>query len=190
MLDRVREALFSTLGGWLDGARVLDLYSGTGSMGLEAYSRGAEFVRFVERGNAARKALRANITALDAGDEVEVGTGSALEPVQWCPDDSKPGEPWADLILMDPPYPDAEHEPARSALLQALTELVETVLVSDGVLVLHTSPRALQEESFPAGWETKCRVYGRSALWYLQRDQGADPDSDEGEQEAGESELA
>ena len=68
--DRMRESLFSSIAHRIPGARVLDLYAGSGSMGLEALSRGAESVMFVERDRGALTALRANIDALSIGGSV------------------------------------------------------------------------------------------------------------------------
>lgn len=97
--DRVREALFSMLTsrlGDFEGLRVLDLFSGTGALGLEALSRGAAHVTFVETDRAALAALKANIAALDAGAATTViaqsaeSLGRALAPCH--------------LLLLDPPY--------------------------------------------------------------------------------------
>src|SRR5258705_6830845 len=68
--DRVREALFSILGGRVQGARVLDLFAGSGALGIEALSRGAESATFVDDAPAAIKAVRANLGALKATAEV------------------------------------------------------------------------------------------------------------------------
>ncbi|MGH2910993.1 MAG: RsmD family RNA methyltransferase, partial [Solirubrobacteraceae bacterium] len=76
--DRVREACFSMLGG-LEGVIALDLFAGTGALGIEALSRGAERALFVERDTAALRALRANLDALGlSGPQVEVRAGDAL----------------------------------------------------------------------------------------------------------------
>src|SRR4051812_48223225 len=96
MLDRVREALFSTLQPWLRDAVVLDLFAGSGSLGLEALSRGASHVRFVERGAPALAVLRANVDALRVGSRVQVFVGDALAPASW--------PPAVDVALLDPPY--------------------------------------------------------------------------------------
>ncbi|HET8650877.1 MAG TPA: RsmD family RNA methyltransferase, partial [Gemmatimonadales bacterium] len=76
--DRVREAWMSILEPALRGARVLDLFAGSGALGLEALSRGAASVDFVELNGPSLKALGENITALDAGDLVTVHRGDAL----------------------------------------------------------------------------------------------------------------
>lgn len=83
----------------LPGARVLDLFSGSGALGLEALSRGAEHVVFVERARTSLKALEANIETLDAAAEVTVVNSEALA---WL--DRLDGPPSFDLALADPPY--------------------------------------------------------------------------------------
>ena len=95
--DRVREAVFSILGP-LDGARVLDLYAGSGALGLEALSRGAAEVVFVERDARALAVLRANLDAL--GAEADVRRADALAALR---DARERGETY-DLVLCDPPY--------------------------------------------------------------------------------------
>lgn len=72
--DRVREAVFSSIGSWVDEALVADLYAGSGSFGLEALSRGAQSAVFVERGRKAVQALRANVQTIDLGGTVIEGT--------------------------------------------------------------------------------------------------------------------
>ena len=95
--DRVREALFSILGP-LDGVRVLDLYAGSGALGLEALSRGAVSAVFVERDARALAALRANLDAL--GIEADARRADALAALREA---RNRGETY-DLVLCDPPY--------------------------------------------------------------------------------------
>lgn len=96
--DRVREAWMSALQPELPGARVLDLFAGSGALGLEALSRGAEHATFVERSGGALRALRANIERLGAADQTTVVRGDAIAYVQRL-------EPFAfDIALADPPY--------------------------------------------------------------------------------------
>jgi 16S rRNA (guanine966-N2)-methyltransferase len=98
--DRVRESLFSILGP-LHDATVLDLFAGTGALGLEALSRGAASVTFVERAPAAVKAIRANLQALGEDAIVQV-----RDVVGFVRDASRAGGPY-DLVFLDPPYRDA-----------------------------------------------------------------------------------
>ena len=98
--DRVREALFSMLGP-LDDARVLDLFAGSGALGIEALSRGASHVVFVDSERAALDALRSNLTALEiAGDVAEVRATDARQALREA---RARGEAY-DLVLLDPPY--------------------------------------------------------------------------------------
>jgi 16S rRNA (guanine966-N2)-methyltransferase len=100
--DRLRETLFNILahayGDPVAGARVLDLFAGTGALGLEALSRGAAFVLFVDDGAEARALLRGNVDALGAGGATKVYRRDAtkLGPVQ-------PMQPFT-LVFLDPPY--------------------------------------------------------------------------------------
>jgi 16S rRNA (guanine(966)-N(2))-methyltransferase RsmD len=106
--DRVREAIFSILGS-LDGVRVLDLFAGTGALGIEALSRGAASCVFVD---VDTRPVQANLGAL--GIEAEVRRGRALTALA-------PGDKY-DLVLLDPPYRDAER------LGPELTEALPPVL--------------------------------------------------------------
>jgi 16S rRNA (guanine966-N2)-methyltransferase len=96
--DRVREAWMSILAGALPGARVLDLYAGSGALGLEALSRGAESVTFVEFNPPSLRALVANVATLGVADRVTVHRGDALRYAE------RLGSGAFDLALADPPY--------------------------------------------------------------------------------------
>ena len=96
--DRVREAWMSILGDELAGARVLDLFAGSGALGLEALSRGAESVTFVELNPPSLKALHQNITTLGAERATTVHRGDAMRFAERL----TPGA--FDLVLADPPY--------------------------------------------------------------------------------------
>ena len=96
--DRVREAWMSTVAPELPGARVLDLFAGSGALGLEALSRGASHCTFVEQDGKALAALKANVQALDAADRVDVFRTDALKFAAAL-------EPGAfDVAFADPPY--------------------------------------------------------------------------------------
>jgi 16S rRNA (guanine(966)-N(2))-methyltransferase RsmD len=96
--DRVREALFSVLGLSIDGARVLDLYAGSGALGIEALSRGAAAAVFVDRAQPAVDAIRANLDAL--GIEAVVRRMQARTALRTA---AQRGEAY-DLVFLDPPY--------------------------------------------------------------------------------------
>ena len=135
--DRVREALFSILAGRVAGARVLDLFAGSGALGLEALSRGAAAVTFVERAPAALRVLRANLDALGAEGEVVRG-----EAVKWLRAASA-GARQYDLVFLDPPYRQAE------ALGATLSGLLPAVLGPDALVVAESDRRAPLELTIP-----------------------------------------
>jgi 16S rRNA (guanine966-N2)-methyltransferase len=107
--DRMRETLFNVLAPRIEGARFVDLYAGSGAVGIEALSRGAEFVWFAESAPAAAKAIRENLTVLKAASGCRVEERSAAAVLEAM---LKRGES-ADLIFLDPPY-EAEAEYART----------------------------------------------------------------------------
>ena len=128
--DRVREALFSVLGqGSIEGARVLDLFAGSGALGIEALSRGAAEAVFVDRAPAAIKAVRANLDAL--GIEADVRRLDALAALRTA---SARAEAY-DLVFLDPPY-------RRAAELgRALSEALPAVLAPGARVVTESDRR-------------------------------------------------
>ncbi len=174
MLDRVREALFSTLGDMVPEARVLDLFAGTGSLGFEALSRGAAHVRFVEREQRALALLRTNVEAFGVQESVRVVKGDALDPARFeeC-----------DVAFLDPPYPLFSDPPRRARLVQAIAHIATRDLAGGGVLVLHSPPREYDEGLFPDGLSLDRRKYGGSALWYAWRPDAAEEEGSSAEAE-------
>lgn len=124
--DRVREAVFNALTSLdaIEGATVLDLFAGTGALGIEALSRGAAAADFVERDAGARRVLQANLAATDLADRARVHGGTAESFLAGAPG------PY-DLVLLDPPYAYDQWE----ALLAALTARL-VVVESDRALDL------------------------------------------------------
>jgi 16S rRNA (guanine(966)-N(2))-methyltransferase RsmD len=109
--DRLRETLFNVLAGRIAGAAFLDLYAGSGAVGLEALSRGAQSAAFVERSPAALKMLRGNLARLGIGDGFRVHAGSVSAFLR-----GKQAAPF-DVVFLDPPYDAAdEYETALGRL--------------------------------------------------------------------------
>jgi 16S rRNA (guanine966-N2)-methyltransferase len=156
--DRAREALFSALAALLDlaGARVLDLYAGTGAVGLEALSRGAAQALLVEADARAARVIRDNARHLGlAGAEV------AAERVQRLVAGPPPGPPF-DLVFADPPYqlPDAE-------LNAVLAGLAGNGWLTPGAVVVVERRRTAAEPVWPVPLKSaKLRRYGDTSLWY------------------------
>jgi len=181
MLDRVREACFGKLQMYLEDAYVLDLFSGTGSLGLEALSRGAAFCRMIEKHGKTTSLLSENVRALGVDERADVICGNAISPLHWASPEGQEG-PWADLIFLDPPYPwlsDAVH---GSELVEALGRLTRDVLRPDGLLIFHTPRRGIFQDWIRRHVVEDHRIYGNSALWYIGAEVAAD-DADELEAE-------
>ena len=161
--DRVREALFSrveSLLGGLQGVAVLDLYSGSGAVGLEALSRGAKAAVFVESDRRAATVLQENIDALKLeGATVHRCTAATFLSAVGA------AEPF-DLVFVDPPY-----SVSTAAIGNLLTTLVAgRWLASEAVVVVE---RSWREEQLPWPSEIKAikqRRYGEGCLWYGRRD--------------------
>jgi len=156
--DRVREALFSAIESWcgsLHGLRVLDLYAGSGAVGLEAWSRGAEAVTLVESDRRTAALVAANARALGfAGADVVTGsvaTVLAREPVAAY-----------DLVFLDPPYPLDE-----AALGGDLALLAAHGWLAPGALVVVERSSRSPEPAWPAGLaRDREKRYGETTLWY------------------------
>ncbi|MEA2298072.1 MAG: rRNA (guanine966-N2)-methyltransferase [Solirubrobacteraceae bacterium] len=149
--ERVREAVFSMLGP-LEGARVLDLFAGSGALGIEAISRGAERVTFVERSPAARAVLGANLESLGvAGASVAVRGGDARAHLRAA---ARRGEVY-DLVFLDPPYRQAQE------LGRALEGPLAGVLAAAGRVVCESDRRQPIELGFPLERE---RRYGDTLI--------------------------
>ncbi len=153
--DRVREALFSSLEselGGFDGLHVIDLFAGSGALGLEAMSRGAESATFVESDRRAATTIRRNIEALGL-------SGAVVEAARAETFVQHPHPPPADLVFVDPPY--ALSTGAVAALVEALHR--------------HTAPDALfvveRATRDPFVWPDavvglRSKKYGETTLWY------------------------
>lgn len=132
MPDMVREAIFNLLRGHVEGQAVLDAFCGTGTMGLEAASRGASRVVFVERDRRVVRLLEQNIADLGIDDRCEIAAGDALGPSAWsrCP---KP----VHLVFFDPPYAMVRDEEEWERVKSAFARLVG-LLDPEGYAVLRT----------------------------------------------------
>ncbi|WP_329290674.1 16S rRNA (guanine(966)-N(2))-methyltransferase RsmD [Streptomyces sp. NBC_01455] len=158
--DRAREGLFSTwqslLGAPLEGERVLDLYAGSGAVGLEALSRGAGHTLLVESDARAARVIRENVKALGLPG-AEVRPGKAEQIVQ-AP---APAEPY-DLVFLDPPYAVPDDD-LREILLTLRTQ---GWLAGDALVTVERSTRG-GEFGWPDGFDAlRARRYGEGTFWY------------------------
>lgn len=171
--DRVREAVFSRLEHLdvLDGARVLDLYAGSGALGLEAASRGAATVTLVDSARPAADVARRNVATLGltgvrvvadtaerfaaalAGAGPAAGTGARA-----------PGAAALDLVFLDPPY-----DLGEDALSVVLKHLAAPGVLADGAVVVVERSTRTPEPAWPDGLERFARKdYGETAVYYAE----------------------
>ena len=169
MLDRVRQALFSFLGERCDGERVLDLFSGTGSLGIEALSRGAAFARFLERDPRAFRVLEKNLASLELKARAQASRSDALDARAW--DANQP----YDLVFFDPPYPMLDDPRTKKHLFDALVRLGGQALAPAGKIVFHAPKGRFFEREFQPAFQVQLREYGSNAIWYLSPDTMATP---------------
>lgn len=158
--DRLRESLFNILAhGYeppLEGARVIDLFAGTGALGLEALSRGARFALFVDDGAEARALLRANVETLGVAGRTKIFRRDAAK-LGAMP----PGEPYT-LAFLDPPY-------GRDLAPRALESLRDGGWLAPGALVVVEEEAGAVLEA-PSGYAAaERRAYGDTQLVFLRR---------------------
>jgi 16S rRNA (guanine966-N2)-methyltransferase len=173
LLGQVREAIFNILGGWVEGREVWDLFAGTGASGIEALSRGARRVIFVEKNNQALRTLGENIELL--GSEVEarcqVFKTDAWRPTPLVPEGETEETP-PDLVFFDPPYAAVAEDPTRSAYLaQALLDR----MAAGGILCFHFLDGYLDRDDFRPSLQVEIRRWGKSAMALIQVPSESDP---------------
>ncbi len=152
--DKVRAAIFSSLGERTQGARALDLYAGSGALGIEALSRGARNVDFVDRSKAALTSIKQNLQSLDLagnsrvhGGLVESFIGKQLEAY--------------DLIFFDPPYADFDTKVVTS---------LDNLLQYSGLLIISCSSKTDLPDKI-GGFEVVSRkIYGDTQIGYFEKE--------------------
>jgi 16S rRNA (guanine966-N2)-methyltransferase len=159
-MDRVKAAIFSSLGDAVIGARVLDLFAGTGALGIEALSRGAASALFVENNSAViatieRNLARAKLAGVIRRQDVFAFLGSkqTREPFQ--------------IIFADPPYEKTKSGGEFTGLLLEDPQLAE-MLEPSGIFVLEKRP-AEQMPRMPLWRVVRARAYGATEVLFLQR---------------------
>src|SRR5580698_7424083 len=158
--DRGREGLFASLLselGTFDGRRVLDLYAGSGAIGLEALSRGAERVLLVESDVRAAAVIRANVKAVD----LPGGTVAVDRVERLLARPSADNNDRFDLVIADPPYAVTEE-----AVTRVLTLLQAGWLADDAMVVIERATRSGPVDWPPGFLPGKSRRYGEATFWY------------------------
>ena len=154
-LDRVKEALFSMLFPYLNGAEVLDLFAGTGALGIEALSRGADKSCFVDNSKDAIRVINSNVSAARFVDSSTVLKTDAIEFLKNC--DQK-----FDIIFLDPPYANGLYE----ASVNLISE--NKILKKDGLIVIEQDLDAPSMNTFGDAFAVfKEKKYGRVGITVL-----------------------
>jgi 16S rRNA (guanine966-N2)-methyltransferase len=147
--DRVRENVFNIVAPWVEDARVLDLYAGSGAMGLEALSRGAAAVVFVEADADAARTIERNLDKLRLTGATVLRASATMALTQ----EAAAGRKY-DLVLADPPYSMTDYDP--------LARYLPTVLSDDGLLVLESAGKV--EPELPGLAVRTSRKYGSTRV--------------------------
>lgn len=159
MMDRARETIFNILGESVAGAKILDLFAGSGSLGLEALSRGASHVIFVEKGPWARKSIRENLKRLNLEKKAGVISQDVFRAIRGL---ERKGETF-DFIFLDPPY-------NQGLVKKILNQLDRSVIVTSLTqLVLHRSRQEKLPESLENLTIFREKRIGQACLSFLSR---------------------
>lgn len=158
-LDRVREALFSSLMNYLDGAKVLDLFSGTGALGLESISRGAKYAVLNDKSQDSFKAILANVNNMKCNEKVQISKKEADKCIAKL---GKENEKF-DIIFIDPPY-------LSNLGVKSIENISKyDILEEDGIIVFETD----KEVKYPheiANFEViNVKKYGRVEVSFWKR---------------------
>ena len=170
MPDRVKETVFNILGsrygcpGALPPLSVADVFSGSGSMGLDSLSRGAASCSFFERDRDALEALRRNLAALDVGEIATVRTGNAWEEAVL----DRAGQPF-DLVFLDPPYSDSQDTSEAGCVARYLSRLGEGADSKPLVVLHHRAKFRFETVPAPAWQLAESRTFGTHAITLLKR---------------------
>lgn len=162
--DRAREGVFSSLGSDVVDARVLDLYAGTGAMGVEALSRGAATAVFVERSSAARRAILENLRRTSSEDRASV-VPSGVEGFL-----AREERDRFDVVMADPPYAVGGGDVGG-----VLRRLADGWLSPSGWTVVLTRPSRSAEPRAPERWEVARRLTYGDTLVLVYRQARAEP---------------
>ena len=160
--DRAREAIFSTLtsefGDFL-GLQILDLFSGSGAMGLEALSRGASLVHCVEKDDAAAKTIFTNNSLVQKAQPVGVFHLFHISAQKFV---DTPAQNQYHFVYIDPPYDFADTE-----LVQVLEKLLENNFYKDGAVIAVERASKSPQPVWPVGYEpSRTKVYGQASIYY------------------------
>jgi len=156
--DRVRETLFNWLTGYVQEARCLDLFAGTGVLGFEALSRGAKEVVFVDHHVPVVKALQSTARYLDVLSQCHIVLNESIRWLKQVQFEAKP----FDIIFLDPPF-------SSMLVKQSIKLLAESALVHPQTYIYAESPKPLHEDNIPDDWELIKQKTASEVVYHLLR---------------------
>jgi len=158
--DKVKESMFNMLGPYFEGGRALDLYAGTGALGIEAVSRGMDHATLVDRQFAAIKTIRQNIEITKEPDKFTVIKAPVAKAIESLATDHQQ----FDLIMLDPPYAKQE----AMAQLQAFLDL--NLIADGGRVMIETGLDLEYPEVIPGYTKLRHQTYGVAQVLILERE--------------------
>ncbi|MHC5247999.1 16S rRNA (guanine(966)-N(2))-methyltransferase RsmD [Enterococcus sp. LJL90] len=157
--DKVKESIFNMIGPYFDGGQVLDLYAGSGGLGIEAISRGMDIAYLVDKNFQALKIIRENIAITKEPQKFQVIKRDADQALA----EFKADNLVFDLILLDPPY-------AKQKIAQQMTYIVENnLLATDGLIVCETD-KTVDLEPVASLREHRRQTYGITAVTIFRKE--------------------
>jgi 16S rRNA (guanine966-N2)-methyltransferase len=162
--DRTKEALFNILGDWIIDARVLDLFAGTGAVGIEALSRDAAYVAFTDKSPLATRTIGENLRLTGLAGRAMVRRKDAFSFLRNPPPNLEP----FDLIYIAPP----QYQQLWSEALQIIDDNLSTWLLPDGAVIVQIHPTEYEEPPLLRLAEYDQRKYGSTLLCFYDRGEG------------------
>ena len=160
--DRLRETLFNVLAPRIEGAVFLDLYAGSGANGIEALSRGASRVVFIEKAEPAAKAIRTNLGALGIREGWQIETRSAAASIKRL---REQGQRF-DIVFLDPPYKAAEE---YALILQLLGDESASLLAENAIVIAEHHRKQPLEEEYGSLHRYRLLEQGEAALSFYKK---------------------
>jgi 16S rRNA (guanine(966)-N(2))-methyltransferase RsmD len=164
--DRLRETLFNVLGSGVRGSRFLDVFAGTGAVGIEALSRGAAYVSFIENHAPSAALIRKNLAALNVHTGVTVICADAVRALETLEPKLKSGDAAYDYIFIDPPYA------ATADYSRVLQKIATSLLLADrGIVTVEHRKTFDLPESFGTLKRVRLLRQGDAALSFYRREE-------------------
>jgi len=155
--DRVREAIFNVLGNKIVNTRVLDLFSGTGSLGIEALSRGASHVTFIDKSPVSLRLVKINLDLIGEAEKARILRGDVFKVLKKLAGKTLP----FDVVFADPPYKERFHE-------EVLLSLKSSKLLTPGAIIIYETASEFEFINFSNGFELlKSKVYGDTKVSFI-----------------------